>query len=107
VTTGVVDEDPAHDLRRNTEEMRTILPVDAPLIDEPDVHLMNESRWRQRVVGPLVPELARGNPTKLRIDQWQHLIERSSIAATPIGEQHGDIARGSGWIFLQRLDWSY
>ena len=35
--------------------MRTILPVDAPLINGAYVHLMNESRWRQRVVGPLVP----------------------------------------------------
>jgi hypothetical protein len=87
VTTGVVDQDPAHDLRRDTKEMRSIPPIDLPLVDEAEVHLMNKSRWLQGVVGPLVPKLAPGNAAELLIDEWQQLIEGSPVAATPITEQ--------------------
>jgi hypothetical protein len=65
VTTGVIDQDPAHDLCRDTKEMRSILPIDLALVDEPDVHLMNEGRRLQGVVGPLVSKLARGNAVEL------------------------------------------
>ena len=93
MTTGVIDQDPAHDLRRDTKEMRSILPIDLALVDEPDVRLMNEGRRLQGVVGPLAPKLARGNAAKLRIDEWQQLVERSPVAATPIAEQRRDVAR--------------
>jgi len=34
----VIDQDAAHDLRRDTKEMRSILPIDLALVDEPHVH---------------------------------------------------------------------
>ena len=104
VTTGVIDEDPAHDLRRDTEEMRAILPIDLTLVDEPDVHLMDESRGLQGVIGPFVPELAHRHAAELRIDERQQLIERSPVAATPIAEQRGDVARRDHWSLFNQLD---
>jgi hypothetical protein len=101
VTTGVIDQDPAHDLRRNTKKMRSILPIDLALVDEPDVRLMNKGRRLQGVVGPLVPKLARGHAAELRIDEWQQLIERSPVAATPLAEQRRDVARRNHWSLLQ------
>jgi len=93
VTTGVIDQDPAHDLRGDAKEMRAILPIALALIDEPDVRLVNEGRRLQGVVGPLVPKLARGNAVELRIDEWQQLIEGSPVASTPVAEQRRDVAR--------------
>src|SRR5512134_1048529 len=93
MTTGVIDQDPAHDVRGDTKEMRPILPIDLALVDEPDVHLMNKGRRLQGVVGPLLPKLARGHAAELRIDEWQQLIERSPVAATPIAKQCRDVAR--------------
>ena len=61
------------------------------------LHLMIEGRRVQGVVGTLVPKLARGNPAELRIDEWQQLIERGSIAATPIAEERRDVVRRSHW----------
>jgi hypothetical protein len=103
VTTGVIDQDPAHDLRRDTKEMRAIPPIDLALVDEPDVHLMHKGRWLQGMVGPLVPKLARGNVAELRIDEWQQLIQRSLVAATPIAEQRRDVARRGHWSLLQQV----
>jgi hypothetical protein len=77
VPAGVVDWDPANDLRGHTKEMCPILPIDLALVDEPQVHLVNKRRRLQGVVGPFAPKLARGNAAELRIDEWQQLIERT------------------------------
>ena len=55
MTTSVVHEDPAHDLRRDTEEVRAILPIDLALVNEPHVRLMDQGRRLQRVVRALAP----------------------------------------------------
>lgn len=73
--------------------MRAILPVHLPLIDEPDEHLVYEGRRLQGVVRSLAAKLARRHTPELRIDKWQQLIERSPVAATPLAEQHRDVAR--------------
>ena len=86
VTTGVIDQDPAHDLCRDAKKVCPILPVDLALIDEPQVDLVNERRRLQRVVSPLAPKLARGRPAELGVDEREQQIERSPIAATPIAE---------------------
>jgi hypothetical protein len=93
VTTGVIDQDAAHDVRGDTKEMRSILPVDLPLIDEPDEDLVHQGRRLQGVVSPFAPKLAGRDAPELRIDEWQQLVERSPVAATPIAEQCRDIAR--------------
>ena len=75
MTTGVVDEDPPHDLCGDTKEMRPILPIDLALVDESQVHLVDERRRLQGVARPLVTKLARGNAAQLGVDEWQQLIE--------------------------------
>jgi hypothetical protein len=72
--------------------MRSILPIALALIDEAKVHLVNKGRRLQGVVGPLVPKLARGDAAKLRIDEWQQLIEGGPVAPAPVAEQRRDVA---------------
>ena len=103
MTTGVIDKDPAHDLRRDTKEVRSIPPVDLALVDEADVHLMNKSRRLQGVVGPLVPKLARGNATEFPIDERQQLIEGSPAAATPVNKQRRDVRRCGSHYLVEGL----
>ena len=48
----VVDEDPSHDLRGDSEELRPVLPGWMVLLDQTDERLMNECRGLQRVADP-------------------------------------------------------
>jgi hypothetical protein len=45
----VIDEDPAHDIRRDAEEVRAALARQVPLIDQPQVCLVDKRRRLQRV----------------------------------------------------------
>ena len=52
----VVDEDPAHQLRRDSEEMRPVLPIGMTLLDEAYVCFVDQSGSLQGVVAALAPE---------------------------------------------------
>ena len=75
------------------------------LINEPDEHLVHKGRRLQSVVSPLAPKLAGRHAPKLRIDEWQQLVERSPVAATPIAEQRRDVARRDHRSLLQSIGW--
>ena len=93
VATGVVDEDPPHDLCGDTKEMRPTPPIDLPLIDESQIHFVDERRRLQRVPHPLAAKLAARNAAQLGIHQRQYLIECTVIPAIPIVEQRRDVRR--------------
>ena len=54
----VIDQDAPHHLRRQAEEVRPILPVDAILAGESDVGLVDERGRLQRVVWPFAAQMA-------------------------------------------------
>ena len=54
----VIDEDAAHHLGRDAEEVRPVLPVDTVLACEPDVRLVDQRGGLERVVGPFPPQIA-------------------------------------------------
>jgi hypothetical protein len=101
VPSRVIDQDAAHDLRRDTKEMRPILPIDVALVDQSKVHLMNEGRRLQGMVRPLLPQLARGHAAQLRIDERQQPVEGRPVAAAPVAEQSGDVASRKQRSLLQ------
>ena len=86
MTTGVIDQDAAHDVRGDTKEMRPILPIHLPLIDEPDEHFVDERRRLEGVVSPFASQLTGCDATEFGVDEWQQLIERTPVAATPVAE---------------------
>src|SRR5262249_26968372 len=55
-----VDEDPAHLSRGQREEMRPIVPVHSIDVDHPQVDLVDERRWRERMVRTLSAQIAAG-----------------------------------------------
>ena len=91
---GVVDQDATHDQRRGAKKMRSILPVDLTLIDEPEIRLVNQRGRLERVVDPFFPKLARGDAAHLRVDERQQLVKRTAVAATPVREERRDLGRG-------------
>jgi hypothetical protein len=72
---GVVDEDVAHHLRGEAEELRAVLPVDAVLTDESQVYFVDQGRGLQRVVGVLAPQVGLGEAAKLGVDQRQKGVQ--------------------------------
>ncbi len=98
VATGVVDEDPPHDLCGDPEEMRPIPPIDLALIDESQIRFVDERRRLQGVARPLTTKLAPRDAAQLGVHERQQLIERTVIPATPLIEQRRDIPRGAHYI---------
>ena len=45
----------------------------------------------QGVADSFHPKLARCDAAELRVDEWQQLIKRSAVAATPISEERRDV----------------
>jgi hypothetical protein len=66
MTTGVVDENAAHDLCGDTKEVRAAAPVGLPSIDEPQVRFVDHRCRLQAVPVPLVTQLARRSPRRPR-----------------------------------------
>jgi hypothetical protein len=52
---GVIDQDPAHHLRRYPEKMRSVLPAHAILANQADISLVYQRRRLKRVIRALVP----------------------------------------------------
>ena len=73
---GVIDQDAAHQLGRHREEVRTVLPHGAPLIDETEIGLVHEGRRLQRVVRALAPKAQGGAPPQLAVDGGHQFVAR-------------------------------
>ena len=54
----MVDEDPANDLRCDSEEMCSALTVNHPLLGPPQIGFMNQGRGLQGVVLALAPHVS-------------------------------------------------
>ena len=87
----VIDEDPAHHLRCDPEEVGAALPVAAALSDQPKVGFVDERGRLQRMSAPLQAKLTRGDPPQFRVDERQQAIESAPIAAAPVAEQSRDV----------------
>ena len=104
VATGVVDEDPPHDLCGDAKKMGPIPPIDMALIDEAQIRFVDERRRLQSMAHPLMTKLAPRDPAQLGIHQRQQLIESTVIPAAPIIEQRRDIRRRGHHYLLQRAE---
>jgi hypothetical protein len=87
----MVDQDAAHETRRKREEVRAILPLNAPQIDQADERFVDQSRRLESVIAPLASELEPGETAKLLMDDWHQLVERNTIAAAPREQQFSHV----------------
>jgi hypothetical protein len=76
----VVDQDAAHDLGDHAIELRAVLPVGAALIDEPQVHFVDQCGRIQRVLAALSAQASCGHTPALIVDERKDAFERVPIA---------------------------
>ena len=100
---SVIDQDPPHHLRGDTEKLRAVLPGDLVLTDQPDVRLVDQRGRLECVVATLVPQVGSGSPAKLAIYERQQVFARSRVSLTPRSEQIAHAAgRGRHSHFFSR-----
>ena len=91
----MVDEDPPHHLRRHSDELGAVLPLDPALADEPDECFMDERRRLERVFRTLLAEVGAGEAALLAVHDRDQFVERGGIALSPSDEE-GRHASGIG-----------
>jgi hypothetical protein len=70
----VVDEDPAHDLRRRAEEVRPVLPVVVLVGEQAEVGLVHERSRLQNMTCPFVVKAAARQPLKFWVNHFDQGI---------------------------------
>ena len=92
---GVVHKDLPHQARSHSEEVRPSLPVWVFLINQPQVGLVYERGWLQRVTWGFLPQVAGGQLPELPVDQRREVLQGLLISLRPLGEQSGHFVRVS------------
>ena len=103
VTTGVVDEDLAHEMGGDAEEMRAGFPVGHCLRNQAQIRLVHERGWLKRGGRVLVAQVVRGQAAKLVVDDGHQPIDRRGIAVLEIEQQPRDLGRRVHLSLLVRV----
>src|SRR6185503_15267476 len=90
----VVHQYATHQLRRNSEEMRAVLPPRISLIDEFEIRLIDERRRLQCVLATLASQVVTGQTSQLAVDQRHQFFECRLIALSPIDKKLRDAFAG-------------
>ena len=80
----VVDEDAAHQVGGDGEEVGAALPRHVLRVHQPEVRLVDERRGLERVTGALAPEVARRLEAQLLVDERDEPVERLPVTAPPL-----------------------
>jgi YVTN family beta-propeller protein len=100
----VVDEDTPHHIRRDPKEMAAILPRHRDVTDQPQIHLVNQSRRLQRVVVAFLTEATGGALPQLTVHERQQLIASAKVPSPPRAKQPAGSAGSVGHVdFLSQL----
>ena len=91
MTSCMLDQNTAHQLRGYCEEMGPILPLHPLVIHEADVGLVDQRACLKVVVGALASHVAVRQPSELRIDDRRQLVEGELVSVAPGTEQLADV----------------
>ena len=86
----VINQDAAHHLRGDGEELSPVLPAGAPLVHQLQVRFVQKRRRLQRVVGPFPPHVKVRKPAQFFMDHGHQLVECRFIPVAPIDQELGD-----------------
>ena len=78
-TASIVNQDAPHHLSSDPKKMGAILPGDI-LIDQPEIRLVDQGRWLQRVIRTFSSQIMTGQATQLVVNQGQEPIESLRVA---------------------------
>jgi hypothetical protein len=96
VGAGVVDEDAAHGLGGDGEEVVFALPIDAGLVDEFHVGFVDEGGGLEGVVEAFLGEVVAGQSAEFVVNEREELVGGTLVAALQLGEYLGDIFAWGG-----------
>src|SRR5882762_4117335 len=82
-TASVIDQHAAHQSGCDSEEVSSILPMDATLIDQLHVDLVDERGRLKRVIVPFLAKVLPSEMMKLVVDERHELVERGTITSAP------------------------
>jgi hypothetical protein len=71
---GVVDEDAAHDVGGEADEVSVVLPLDIFLLGDTEVGLVDEGGGLESVVAALAAHIALGEAVELGVDEGEELV---------------------------------
>jgi hypothetical protein len=80
----VVDEDEAHELGRDREEMAPIVPSHGAFAGQADPRLVHEGSRLERVMVALAGEAAPRDSPQFLFDERYERVERTPIPAAPV-----------------------
>ena len=87
----MLHKDPAHEMRRDAEEVRAVLPLHLPLVDKLQVGIVDEGGRLQCVTGTFAAEIIVSQPTKLFIYSVHKLVSSVLIPRAPLDEPPCDV----------------
>jgi hypothetical protein len=87
----MVDQDAAHQLGRNTEELCAVLPLCVRLINKSEVNLVYESGGLKSVIPALASHVTGGLVTEFVINERDQLVQRFPVAVAPSLKQLSNV----------------
>src|SRR5205814_2893423 len=90
---GVVNQDLAHRLGGDSEEVGAVLPAWTGLIGQPQISLVDQRSRLERVVGTLSAHMTVSDAPELLIDQRGQLDESGTVSVTPVHQELGHSMR--------------
>jgi hypothetical protein len=99
MTSCMLDQNTAHQLRGYGEEMGPILPLHPLVIHEADVGLIDQRACLKVVVGALASHVPVRQPAELPVDDRRQLVEGELVSVAPGTEELADIVDRHGCRF--------
>jgi hypothetical protein len=94
MTTCVIDQHSTHHVGCRSQKVRPALPIHLALVDEPQIHLMDERGWLQSVLGALGSQMAGRRTPQLGVDERHQPVECTPVAPVPIAQERRNVVRG-------------
>ena len=89
--TGVVDQDAAHGLRGDREEVAAVLPREVLLPFQAQIGLVNQCGGLQAVGGSFATSVGSRNLAQRGVDGGKEPLVRSRLAGAPRSEETGNL----------------
>lgn len=87
---GAIDEEVAHDLRRERQKVSSIRKIHTRCVDEPEIRFVNEPARVQGISRRGSQPLVRQLPQPL-VDERYELIPGADVSFRPASQEAGDI----------------
>lgn len=88
---GVIEQNAPHNLRRNSEKLRAVLPRRARLVNQFQVGFVDERGRLQSMIRVFALHKPMRDAPEFLLDDWKKPFERMLVAVRPSREQFGDV----------------